>query len=134
MARDAAGQIGEILTLLATEDTHPVIIHCAAGKDRTGVLVAVLLGVLGIPDETIVADYTLSARAMTALRQKLVERYPDGQAVIELADELFSAAPENITALLADLRDAYGTLEAYAAAAGAGPDVVEGLRRHLLTA
>jgi protein-tyrosine phosphatase len=132
MAREAAGQIGAVLTLLATQETHPVIIHCAAGKDRTGVMVAVLLDLLGIPDETIVADYALSARAMAALRLRLAERYPDAQDAIAQADELFSAAPANIEALLADLRAGFGSIEGYARAAGAGPEVVAGLRQHLL--
>jgi protein-tyrosine phosphatase len=133
MAREAAGQIGAVLTLLATQETHPVIIHCAAGKDRTGVMVAVLLELLGIPDQTIVADYALSARAMAALRLKLSERYPASRDVIAEADEIFSAAPANIEALLTDLRASFGSIEAYAAAAGAGPDVVAGLRQHLLS-
>ena len=45
---------------------------------------------------------------------------------------MFSAAPENIAALLAALRAEHGTIEAYAESAGAGPAVVKGLREHLL--
>ena len=132
MAREASGQIATVLTLLARQATHPVVIHCTAGKDRTGVMVAVLLGLLGVPDEIIVTDYALSARAMDRLRQKLVATHPEAKDVINAADAMFSAAPENITALLAALRAEYGTIEAYAEAAGAGPDVVKGLREHLL--
>ena len=112
----------------------PVLIHCAAGKDRTGVLIAVLLGLLGVPDETIVADYALSAQAMTALRRKLIERHPEGEEVITRANELFSAAPSNITNLLEVLRERYGSITAYGEAAGIGPDVVASLRDVLLEA
>lgn len=133
IAADAAPQIGRILGLVASEETHPVIIHCTAGKDRTGVLVAVLLGVLGVPDETIVEDYALSAGAMAHLRAKLIERHPEGREVIERADGVFSAAPANITNLLEVLRTRYGSITAYARAAGAGPDVVAALRSVLLT-
>ncbi len=132
IARDAAPQIGRILGIVATQASHPVIVHCTAGKDRTGVLVAVLLGLLGVPDETIVEDYALSAGAMAALRRKLIERHPEGAEVIERADEVFSAAPANITNLLAVLRDRYGSIAAYGAVAGAGPEVVAGLRAALL--
>ena len=76
MASDAAPQIGRVLSIVAERHAHPLIVHCTAGKDRTGVLVAVLLGLLGVPDEAIVEDYALSAGAMAALRQKLIERYP----------------------------------------------------------
>ena len=51
--------------------------HCSAGKDRTGVLAAVLLGLLGVPDETIVADYALSAAAMQQLIDYYQRSYPD---------------------------------------------------------
>jgi len=132
MAAEAAAQIGAVLTLVANQATHPVIVHCTAGKDRTGVLVAVLLGLLGVPDEIIITDYALSARAMDRLRQKLVAQFPEAKATIDAADAMFSAAPENMASLLAALRSEYGTIEAYAESAGAGPDVVKGLREHLL--
>jgi len=132
IARDAAPQIGRILNIVATREAHPVIIHCTAGKDRTGVLIAVLLGLLGVADETIVEDYVLSAGAMADLRRKLIERHPEGREVIERADELFSAAPINITNLLSVLRQRYGSITAYAEVAGAGPEVVAGLQRALL--
>jgi|SRR5271165_542904 len=133
IAREAATQIGLILGIVATQEAHPVIIHCTAGKDRTGVLVAVLLGLLGVPDDTIVEDYALSAGAMANLRRKLIERHPEGRVVIERADEVFSAAPANISNLLAVLRERYGSITAYAEAAGAGPEVVAGLRAALLS-
>lgn len=132
IARNAAAQIAQILSIIAERASHPVIVHCTAGKDRTGVLVAVLMALLGVDDEVIVDDYMLSAEAMTALRQQLIERYPEGRDVIERANELFSATPGNIANLLASLRQQYGTVEAYAASAGAGPDVVSGLRDALL--
>jgi len=132
MVEDAASQIGHVLTIVAERRAHPVIVHCTAGKDRTGVLVAVLLGVLGVPDGTIVADYALSAEAMAALRRKLVERYPEGKDVIERSDEVFSAVPSNITNLLLALRERYGSIVEYAAAAGAGQSVVDALREILL--
>jgi protein tyrosine/serine phosphatase len=132
MAREASDQIATVLTLLAHQASHPVIIHCTAGKDRTGVMVAVLLGLLGVPDAIVVTDYALSARAMDRLRQKLVATHPEAKDVINAADAMFSAAPENMASLLAALRSEYGTIEAYAESAGAGPDVVKGLREHLL--
>ncbi len=45
----------------AVDAAHrPMLFHCAAGKDRTGIVAAVLLGVLGVPDETIIEDYELT--------------------------------------------------------------------------
>jgi protein-tyrosine phosphatase len=132
IAQEAAPRIGDVLRILAERRAHPVIVHCAAGKDRTGVLVAVLLGVLGVDDETIVADYALSERAMAALRQRLAERHPEARAQIEQAGELFSADPGNISSLLADLRHRHGSIEGYARFAGMTPGELVALRDVLL--
>jgi protein tyrosine/serine phosphatase len=50
---------------------HPVLFHCAAGKDRTGVVAAMLLSVLGIEDDEIVADYLLSDEAVAPILDRL---------------------------------------------------------------
>ncbi len=132
MARDAAGQIAGALTVLAAEDSLPAVVHCTAGKDRTGVLTAVLLSLLGVPDEVIVADYHRSADAMVALRAKLIERYPEGRDTISAADEMFAARPEYMAGLLEDLAAEYGTIAAYAEAAGVDAGTVARLQAVLL--
>jgi len=129
---DAGAEIARALSIVATRQAHPVVVHCAAGKDRTGVLVAVLLGLVGVPPHTIVADYALSAQAMAALRRKLIERYPEGEEVISRADELFSAAPGNITSLLTHLDTSYGSIPAYGESIGIGLDIVAQLKAILL--
>lgn len=50
---------------------HPVLFHCAAGKDRTGVVAALVLSALGVEDEDIVEDYLLSAVAVEAILSRL---------------------------------------------------------------
>jgi len=132
IAERAAGRIGAVLRILAERQAHPVIVHCTAGKDRTGVLVAVLLGVLGVDDETIVTDYTLSARAMSTLRRRLADRHPEAREQIEQAAELFSAEPSNISSLLDELRRRHGSIEGYARAAGVSDPEMEELREVLL--
>ena len=132
MVDEAADQIVQVLSVVALGEDRPVIVHCTAGKDRTGVLIAVLLGVLGVPDDTIVGDYALSARAMSALQARLVERYPESRELIDSADELFSAAPATIAALLSALRARWGSCEAYLRASGADAAMLNALRRRLL--
>jgi protein-tyrosine phosphatase len=132
IARDAAPQIARALRLLAAPDTTPALVHCAAGKDRTGILIAILLELLGVDDEIIVADYALSGLAMGRLRSSLIRRYPEGKEIIEQADELFSAEPTNIAQLLTALRHQHGSVEEYARGAGAGENVVQSLREQLL--
>lgn len=57
----------EAVRLLAAEDAGPALVHCAAGKDRTGVLVALVLDAVGVERDAVVADYALSAQQVEAL-------------------------------------------------------------------
>lgn len=132
MAEQAASNIGEAIQLFAKKETQPAVIHCAAGKDRTGVLVAVLLGLLGVERDVIVADYAMSGEAMGRLRHSLMERYPEGVDVIRGADELFSAAPSNIVRLLDWIDHKHGSMERYAETTGVSPQVVRSLRENLI--
>ncbi len=52
--------VADLLRLLLKEENVPVLIHCAHGKDRTGVIIAVILGCLEVDDEVIAQDYSLS--------------------------------------------------------------------------
>ncbi len=82
MVRDAGGQILASLEVLATPDALPAVFHCTAGKDRTGVLSAIVLSLLGVDEPTVVADYALSGAAMQRLRAKLLVKYPEGRETI----------------------------------------------------
>jgi protein-tyrosine phosphatase len=133
IAHQAGDQIARAVAVVADRSAHPVIVHCAAGKDRTGVLVAVILALLGVADSLIAEDYALSAAAMDALLGRILERMPEQrEAITAVADVMFSAVPEAITALLEGLRHEHGSIENYAAANGAGSDVVARLRASLL--
>ena len=80
MLDDATPQIVGALSALAAPDARPAVFHCTAGKDRTGLLSALVLSLLGVPEETVVADYALSGAAMARLRAKLIDKYPDGKS------------------------------------------------------
>jgi protein tyrosine/serine phosphatase len=132
IAQIGSSYIAQAISIVADADTHPIVVHCLAGKDRTGVVVALVLGLLGVPDETVAEDYALSNLAMAALRQRaevagVVERRSP-----EISDEVFSAKPSNIAALFAALRDEHGSLEDYVISAGMKPAAIESLRAGLL--
>ena len=62
--RDEATEgLGEALRLIADPDAAPLVFHCIAGKDRTGVVSALTLSLLGVPDQVIAEDYELSEAA-----------------------------------------------------------------------
>ena len=132
MLGDAGEQFLAVLEALAAPGALPAVFHCTAGKDRTGVLSAMVLSLLGVDEPTVVADYALSGEAMLRLRAKLMVKYPDSRTVIENIDEVFSAEPAQMEALLDHLRERYGSFQSYVEALGAGPDLVPALRSALL--
>lgn len=133
MLEEAAPQIAGALTALAAPGARPAVFHCTAGKDRTGLLSAIVLSLLGVPEDTVVADYALSGAAMTRLRTKLLIKFPDGQLLVDAdADALFSADPANMVALFAHLKGRYGTMAEYVSSIGVPDHLVDSLRREMV--
>lgn len=65
---------GTILRHLAQPDPSPCLIHCTAGKDRTGVLVALLLWLAGVDKESIAQEYSLTDQGLAPLKPLFIER------------------------------------------------------------
>ncbi len=68
---DRAESVVGAVRALASATEGASVVHCAAGKDRTGVVVALCLAVAGVPNEEIVADYAMTAQVIDALVAKL---------------------------------------------------------------
>jgi protein-tyrosine phosphatase len=133
MAADGAASIASALTVLSAEAAYPAVFHCTAGKDRTGVLAAIVLSLLGVPDEVIANDYAATAPAMQQMLAWLLEAYPNGRDEIERrAATMLACQPEAMHEFLATIRARYGDVEGYAAAIGL-PTVGVELRKLLLT-
>ncbi|MGH9079937.1 MAG: tyrosine-protein phosphatase, partial [Acidimicrobiales bacterium] len=114
-----------VLTLaieaLAGDGSLPAVFHCSAGKDRTGVLAALILAFLGVPDETIVDDYVLSAAAMDQLLERLVAEYPESvEAVLRYAPSILHVMPETMEEFLATVRTQLGGYHALERTLGVG--------------
>lgn len=82
-----------------------VVFHCTAGKDRTGILAAILLLLLGARDEDILADYQVSYTYNEKGVNRLVQQFPELKQHMEQAgeDSMFHSNPENMKAVLAVL-------------------------------
>jgi len=120
------------LDALAVDGALPAVVHCSAGKDRTGVVSALVLAFLGIPDETIVADYAMSGPAMVHMLERLQAEYPESvEAVTRFAPAILNVAPETMVELLSSVRAAYGSYDGLVDALGVG-DAVARLRATLL--
>lgn len=111
--------IGRVLELLADPDTYPVAYHCFAGKDRTGIMSAIVLELLGVADDDIVADYALSQIGMTRMLATLRERYPERVSELDAsAAAIVAADPASMAAFLAEFGAEHGGADRYAASLG----------------
>lgn len=122
LTREGATDIGEVMAALAEATTDPTVVHCFAGKDRTGVVIALTLSVIGVGVDAIADDYALSND--WALRLVGTE--------LQFAEHWIFAPREAMTVFLAELVDTYGSVEAYLATAGVGSKEFTALRDNLL--
>ncbi len=126
-------QIIEALEVIAAPENHPLIFNCAVGKDRTGILAAVLLSVLGVADEDIIEDYTLSGPYMEELLKNIGNDPQIPENVKALPGFFWKATAESMALFLNTLRRDYGSIRGYLEFMGSETALVERLERALLT-
>lgn len=127
----AQAPIAEVVRLLATA-SQPAVFHCAAGKDRTGVISALLLSLVGVPEETIVADYAFSREKIDLVNNRLDQSGTYQKLMVDLPEGAYDADPAAMASFLGRLREEYGSVEGWAEQAGLEPGVHEQLRSRLL--
>jgi protein-tyrosine phosphatase len=132
-----------VFAALAHSGHGATIVHCTAGKDRTGVAIALVLAELGVPRDAIIADYVLTNDAVD-LRSRLVQHRAAGAGLAASADPLLALSPTALDAVLAarpeyllasfDAIEAqHGSIPAYVRDELAVPaDVLHQLRESLL--
>ncbi|MER6913571.1 tyrosine-protein phosphatase [Streptomyces sp. NPDC000594] len=131
VTEDGAGEIRQVIEVIA--DTEgPVVFHCASGKDRTGLIAALVLTLLEVDDEQILADFALTERATDRLIADWHRAHP-GRV---LRWPGYGRAPATVMRLvLADLAARYGSVPGYLTdRVGVSPTTVQALRDRLLTA
>jgi protein-tyrosine phosphatase len=129
MSENGAADIVRVLGLLADEGTGPAVIHCAGGRDRTGVVVALLLELLGVPDEEIALDYHLSERFT---QRWLAWKEAQSGEVPVLPLNLLYTPEEAILLFLEELRRRHGSIVGYLLGSGLEPAAVDRLRARYL--
>ncbi len=133
MLRSGGATVARALEVLADGDAYPLTYHCMAGKDRTGILSALVLGLLGVADEDVVGDYALSRDGMARMLAWLQATHPERAAEYEKsAAAMVAAEPASMAGFLAGFRAEHGTFERYVAALGLA-GVGDRLRELLLT-
>lgn len=108
-----AGYLSVRDTLEVIASGEPVVFHCMAGKDRTGIIAAVLLSILGVDDEDIAADYALTSFGSARWRAWRDEHY--GKPEVEGG---LGTPAEAMLQTIAEMNARFGSMERYAAATG----------------
>jgi protein tyrosine/serine phosphatase len=108
-----------------------VLIHCLAGKDRTGIAVALLLALVGVDDAQIAADYALSEAGLAPELDAALAGAPSDEERARLVRS-YDARPESMLSTLAHLRARHGGAEAYLARAGLSEADIQRIRERLL--
>ena len=114
MIDECAAQLGAVFRRLAHADGLPAVLHCTAGKDRTGVSAALLLLLLGVARETVIEDYALTG-LYTGGRIGAAERFFQGRGIEpDRVRALLGSEPATLAAALDHLEEAHGGAERWA--------------------
>lgn len=127
-----APQMAAIMTAIADAPAGGVLIHCMAGKDRTGQVSALLLDLAGVPRETIGADYALTAEYLRPRDEEWLASGPGERADREKELVKYSPMAEVMIETLAHLDERYGGTARYLLQAGVTPATIAHLRERLL--
>jgi protein-tyrosine phosphatase len=126
-----AEQIAGMARAVANAVPGGVLIHCLAGKDRTGIAVALLLALVGVSESDIAADYSLSVENLAAELAAALAAAPDDEARARL-ERSYDARAETMLATLTHLRTRHGGAKMYLTRAGLSDADIERIRARLL--
>lgn len=117
---------------LAVPAAAPAVFHCAAGKDRTGVLAALVLGGLGVHRDVVVADYGLTRAGMERMRTWVQANHPAMAArMSETPSFMLAAHPQAMANTFDELVAEHGSIRNYLATIGVGGAILDALAHNL---
>jgi protein-tyrosine phosphatase len=127
-------QLREVFEHLANKAEAVSLFHCTAGKDRTGVVSALLLDTAQVPHETIINDYSLTAECLAPMVDEMRQKHLGNadSAAIEMFERFMGSAPDNMVMMLEHLYNRYGSAEKYLLSIGITEEQVDVLKRKLL--
>lgn len=130
--RLAGGIVAQALRVLARPGATPAVFHCAAGKDRTGVLAALLLEIAGVQREAVVADYAATNERLHLVAARLRRLATYAAETRRRSDEDLRSDPETMRDLLARIDAEHGGVSDWARAQGVAEEQLAALRVLLL--
>jgi protein tyrosine/serine phosphatase len=120
------------LDLLSGAGEQPTVFHCAAGKDRTGVVAALLLRLLGVTEAAVIADYARTQHSLERMMERLRRMPSQRDNVSALPAEYYLADERTMRTFLAGLQQRHGGARAWALAKGLPAAAIDRLERTLL--
>jgi protein-tyrosine phosphatase len=129
MLVEGAPAIADAIRIMASPSAFPLVFHSTLGKDRAGVLAAVLLAILGVHDEVIAEDYSLSALAADLVDVDEGARADDWPRP---SNALLAAPAEAMVRVLSQIRDNGRSMVGYVRGIGVSSQVIESVRTNLL--
>jgi protein-tyrosine phosphatase len=134
MLAEAAPRFAEAFSVLTTNHALPAVFHCAAGKDRTGLLSALVLGSLGVSHEVIAGDYALTERAIQRLIAWAREHQPElAELYLRMPAKFAAADPRAMRVILDDVSSRHGSVRNFVREIGVSDQAVTTMTDALLT-
>jgi len=134
MIEGCAHELAQAVDTVARHSDRPLLVHCTGGKDRTGVVIALVQSLLGVDDDVIATDYARSEEHLLAAW--LASPPPNVADSVDWEDfvrsGLLASPPEIMFDVLGRVRRDHGSVASFVAAHGAGDAVTEKLRTHLI--
>ena len=126
-------EIAAVLEVLAAPGGLPALVHCSAGKDRTGLVIGLLLSALGVSDAIVAQDYGITESAYSDdERERMIRKGLEMGANATKIDELMGSPPAVMQATLNWLRTECGSVEGYLLVSGLRPESLAALREALV--
>jgi protein-tyrosine phosphatase len=133
LVEQGGGAVVKALELLVADGALPAVFHCTAGKDRTGVLAALVLGQLGVPDAAIAEDYALTELSLPDTMAWIEANDPERAAAFASYPKWVWEAPAAIMlAFLEQVREAHGSVPELLLSLGADRATLDALAGALL--
>jgi protein-tyrosine phosphatase len=132
MARESGATFAFVFRLLANEAAYPLVFHCAGGRDRTGIVAALILSAAGVSREDIVADYLASNDHLVPLMARMRDDYVSRDIDPEPILANLHLRESYLAALLDMVADEFGGIDGYLESIGISAPELVSFRNHFV--
>jgi protein-tyrosine phosphatase len=120
-------EVKQVFEVLTDEQSWPVLVHCTQGKDRTGLIVMLVLFLLGADQQAIDEDYRLSESELLPEREERMKEISS----IGLTEQFAVCPPDVVSSVRSHITEKYGTTEKYLEYTGVSKEAIDRLKKLL---